>query len=63
MALLKQGYWQNYVDGNGVDGGAGRLTVENPRTAEPLAEIALADAEGLDRVFKAALACHKNGVL
>ena len=44
MGGLKQDYWQNYVDGNWVDGGAGRLTVENPGTGEPLAEIALADA-------------------
>ena len=32
MGGLKQDYWQNYVDGNWVDGGAGRLTVENPGT-------------------------------
>ena len=44
MGGLKQDYWQNYVDGNWVDGGAGRLTVENQGTGEPLAEIALADA-------------------
>ena len=37
MGGLKQDYWQNYVDGNWVDGGAGRLTVENPGTGEPLA--------------------------
>ena len=45
MPDLKQDYWQNYVDSNWVDGGAGRLTVENPETGEPLAEFALADAE------------------
>ena len=28
MASLKQDYWQSYVYGNWVDGGAGRLTVE-----------------------------------
>ena len=39
MGGLKQDYWQNYVDGNWVDGGAGRLTVENPGTGEPLAEL------------------------
>ncbi len=52
MAGLKQDYWQNYVDGNWVDGGAGRLTVENPGTGEPLAEIALADATDIDRAVK-----------
>ena len=39
MAGISQDYWQNYVDG-AVDGGAGRLTVENPGTGETLAEIA-----------------------
>ena len=63
MCGLKQDYWQNYVDGNWVDGGAGRLTVENPGTGEPLAEIALADAADIDRAVKAALACHESGVL
>ena len=63
MAGLKQDYWQNYVDGNWVDGGAGRLTVENPGTSEPLAEIALADATDIDRAVKAALDCHECGVL
>ena len=63
MGGLKQDYWQNYVDGNWVDGGAGRLTVENPGTGEPLAEIALADAADIDRAVKAALACHESGVL
>ena len=63
MGGLKKGYWQNYVDGNWVDGGAGRLTVENPGTGEPLAEIALADAADIDRAVKAALACYETGVL
>ncbi len=31
---LKQDYWQNYVDGNWVDGGAERLPVDNPGTGE-----------------------------
>ena len=48
MASLKQDYWQNYVDGNWVDGGAGRLMVENPGTGQPLAEIALADAADIE---------------
>ena len=29
-------YWQNYIDGAFVDGGAGRITVENPATGEVL---------------------------
>ena len=61
MGGLKQDYWQNYVDGNWVDGGAGRLTVENPGIGEPLAEIALVNAADIDRAAKAALACHESG--
>ena len=63
MADLKQDYRQNYVDGNWVDGGASRLTVENPRISEALAEIALPDAADIDRAVKAALACYETGVL
>ena len=63
MAGLKKDYWQNYVDGNWVDGGAGRLTVENPGTGDPLAEIALANIADIDQAVRAALACHGTGVL
>lgn len=49
MCGLKQDYWQNYVDGNWVDGGAGRLTVENrelashwPRSRSPTPPISTA---------------------
>ena len=63
MAGLKQDYWQNYVDSNWVDGSAGRLSVDNPRSGEPLAEIALADAADIDRAVKAALACYESGAL
>ena len=63
MAGLKQDYWQNYVDSNWVDGGAGTLAVNNQGTGEPLAEITLADAADIDRAAKAALACHESGVL
>jgi len=60
---LVQDYWQNYVDGNWIDGGAGRLTVDNPGTGEALAEIACADAGDIDRAVGAAFACHETGVL
>ncbi|MGC6453808.1 MAG: aldehyde dehydrogenase family protein [Candidatus Puniceispirillaceae bacterium] len=63
MAGMTQDYWQNYVDGAWVDGGAGRLTVENPGTGEALADIACADAGDIDRAVKAAKACHDSGVL
>ena len=63
MAGISQDYWQNYVDGAWVDGGAGRLMVENPGTGETLAEIACADAGDIDRAVTAAKACHDSGVL
>ena len=45
MADLKQNYSQNHAESNWVDGGAGRLALENPGTGEPLAKFALADAD------------------
>ena len=56
-------YWQNYINGEWVDGGAGRLMVTNPGTGEPLAEVAMADAQDINRAVAAALACHNSGAL
>ncbi len=56
-------YWQNYIDGKFVDGGAGRLIVENPATGEVLAEQAMADAGDVDRAVAAAKRVHQSGVL
>ena len=56
-------YWQNYVNGKWVDGGAGRLGVEDPGTGTALAEIALADATDMDRAVAAAMSCHASDVL
>ncbi|RVC95899.1 aldehyde dehydrogenase, partial [Mesorhizobium sp. M2A.F.Ca.ET.029.05.1.1] len=42
-------YWQNYIDGEWVDGGAGNLTVDDPATGEALAQQALASAQDVDR--------------
>ena len=39
-----QSYYQNYVDGQFVDGGADRIVVDNPGTGAPLAEQASANA-------------------
>jgi aldehyde dehydrogenase (NAD+) len=49
MAEQIAGYWQNYIDGAWVDGGAGRIDVIDPATGEALAEQALADAADVDR--------------
>lgn len=56
-------YWQNYVDGAWVDGGAGRIDVANPGTGEKLAEHALADAADVDRAVTAAQRVHLSGAL
>lgn len=56
-------YWQNYIDGTWVDGGAGRIDVINPGTGERLAEQALADAGDVDRAVMAARRVHLSGAL
>jgi aldehyde dehydrogenase (NAD+) len=58
-----QPYWQNYVDGEWIDGGAGRIDVINPGTGEKLAEHALADAGDVDRAVMAARRVHLSGAL
>ena len=58
-----QPYWQNYVDGSWIDGGAGRIDVINPGTGEKLAEQALADAGDVDRAVMAARRVHLSGAL
>ncbi len=56
-------YWQNYIDGAWVDGGAGRIDIINPATGEKLAEQALADAGDVDRAVQAARRVHLSGAL
>jgi aldehyde dehydrogenase (NAD+) len=51
-------YWQNYIDGAWVDGGAGRIQVANPATGERIAEQTLADAADVDRAVQAAKRVH-----
>ncbi|MFA8386492.1 MAG: aldehyde dehydrogenase family protein [Pelagibaca sp.] len=58
-----QPYWQNYIDGAWVDGGAGRIDVIDPATGEHIAEHALADAGDVDRAVRAARRVHLSGVL
>ncbi|MEC7212054.1 MAG: aldehyde dehydrogenase family protein, partial [Pseudomonadota bacterium] len=60
---LTQDYWQNYVNGSWIDGGDGRLVVENPGTGERLADIAAASAADIGTAVAAAKACHDSGVL
>lgn len=56
-------YWQNYIDGAFVDGGAGRIDVINPGTGEKLAEHALADAADVHRAVESAQRVHQSGAL
>jgi len=56
-------YWQNYIDGAWVDGGAGQIDVENPGTGDVLAKHALADAADVDRAVQSAAAMHRSGTL
>lgn len=56
-------YWRNAIDGDWVDGGAGRLVVLDPATGEKIAEQALADAADVDRAVAAARRVHLSGAL
>ncbi|MGR3714619.1 MAG: aldehyde dehydrogenase family protein [Shimia sp.] len=56
-------YWQNYINGAWVDGGAGRIAVLDPATSEQIAEHALADVADVDRAVAAARRCHLSGAL
>ncbi|MEM8554192.1 MAG: aldehyde dehydrogenase family protein [Pseudomonadota bacterium] len=56
-------YWQNYIDGEWVDGGAGRISVIDPGTGQLLADHASADAADVDRAVRAARRVHLSGAL
>jgi aldehyde dehydrogenase (NAD+) len=56
-------YWQNFIDGAWVDGGAGRIDVTDPATGERIAEHALADAADVDRAVRVAKRVHQSGAL
>ncbi len=62
MADIKP-FWQNYVDGTWIDGGAGKIAVVNPGTGEHLAHHALADAADVARAVAAAKRVHLSGAL
>ncbi|VAW00071.1 Aldehyde dehydrogenase [hydrothermal vent metagenome] len=56
-------YWQNYIDGKFVDGGAGWLVVEDPATGDTVAEQAIADSGDVDVAVQAAKRCHESSTL
>ena len=56
-------YWQNYINGKFVDGGDGRMAVEDPASGEIIAEQAIANAADVDAAVQAAKRCHESNVL
>ncbi len=62
MTELKD-YWQNYIDGEWVDGGAGQIEVNDPASGKVLATHALADARDVDHAVQAARHVHRSGDL
>ncbi len=61
MTKTVKPYWQNFIDGKWVDGAkGGRIPVENPATGEPLAEIAEAVEEDVNRAVGAARRCFDS---
>ena len=56
-------YWQNYIDGQFVDGSAGRIDIDNPGTGEKFAEQAIASASDVDTAVAAAKRVHLSGAL
>ena len=56
-------YWQNYINGKFVDGGAGKMQVDNPGTGEKLADQAIADNNDVDEAVSAAKKVHESGFL
>jgi len=57
-------YWRNYINGKWVDASdGGRLTIINPATTEPLAEVAKATAQDVNAAVAAARECHTTRAL
>jgi aldehyde dehydrogenase (NAD+)/betaine-aldehyde dehydrogenase len=57
-------YWKNFIGGDWVDGANGeRITITNPATAEPIAEVARAVPADVNRAVAAARRCFDSRVL
>ncbi|MGC6516451.1 MAG: aldehyde dehydrogenase family protein [Candidatus Puniceispirillaceae bacterium] len=59
--MTQLSYFQNYINGKFVDGGAGRLEVDDPSDGTIFAEIALADEADIDLAVQSAKECHLDG--
>ncbi|MFB9355275.1 aldehyde dehydrogenase family protein [Sneathiella chinensis] len=61
MAQELKKYWQNYIDGQWVDGVDGeRIAIENPATAEHIADVARATQADVDLAVAAARRCYNS---
>ena len=57
-------YWQNFIGGEWVDGGDGtRISVTDPATGQPIAEVARGTPADIDRAVASARACFNSRVL
>ena len=56
-------HWKNYINAQWVDGGAERISVENPATSKHLAWQAAANSSDIAAAISAAKACHESGTL
>ena len=62
--MSAKAYWKNFIDGQWVDGAAGRrITVEDPATTEPIAEVARAEVADVDGAVQAARRCVESRAL
>lgn len=60
--LPLRSYWRQYIGGKWIDGIAGkRISIENPATAESLAEVARAEPCDVDAAVGAARLCADLG--
>jgi acyl-CoA reductase-like NAD-dependent aldehyde dehydrogenase len=63
MQTEVKSYWKNYINGKWIDASdGGRLTVMNPATNRPLAEVARATMRDVDAAVAAARACHDSRI-
>lgn len=58
-----QEYYQNYIDGLWVDGGAGSIDVTDPANGKKIARHALADKTDIDRAVRAAKRVYQSALL
>jgi aldehyde dehydrogenase (NAD+) len=64
MTTIERGTWhQNYIDGEWVDGGAGRIDVIDPATGARSRNRRLPMRPMSDRAVEAARRCHHSGAL